>query len=221
MAAPKKRDPKTYNTSGLKKRVYDSEWVPRDNLSIPKNPSTRIARPIPVEVSEQNDIANLMWKWIEENPCEINLDEFCLSQRYRPYKVYKLRHSNEYFADVLHMCLSKIMGRMGKEVWNKGGDSKMYTDMMRMWHENYKEAMRDEIAHRIEASAVAASKATASGSLVYNVVDIEMDKVEETDVVTKSLERDGKKRNEFGTRRRDETMAQEVSTTVVSETLDG
>lgn len=211
---------KKRNTSGLKKRIYDSDWVPKP-LSVPieKKITTRVARPIPSEVNEQNDIANLMYTWTEENACALNLDEFCLSHGFRPYKLYKLRHSNEYFADVLYMSMSKIISRMGQEVWNKGGDSKMYTDMLRMWHENYRETVNEEVAHRVQVSAEAVAKASI-GQTVYNVVDIELDKAEETDVVTKSLERDGKKRNESGAGRRNKAMVTQVSTPLVPETLD-
>lgn len=161
-----------------------------------------------------------MYQWQLDHPHERSLDRFCTSNGYRPYKLYKLREKNEYFADVLHICMSNIMSNMGDAIWHQEGDAKMYDNTLRQWHEIHKETMRHEVVQRIEASAAVAAKAT-TGATVYNVIDIEMDKVERTEAVTKSLEKHGKKRNELGTGRRDENVAQEVPTTVVSVTVDG
>lgn len=172
----------------------------------------RVARQIPKGISDQNELINKAYFWLKESTDAKSLDRWCLNEGFRPYKFYKLRHTNEYFADVLYMCYSEILERMGEERWQGAGDKDMYMNTMRVWHEGYREQMNEEVATRLRISEQL-HQVNLEKSSGIQVQFVEVGRVESTPEVDRALRESNERRNA--------NQIRQVPTTVVPEAIDG
>ena len=168
----------------LPSRKGDPNWKPRTLSNLDKNHAMpRVARPIPKEIEEQNLLVNQMYQWVLDNPNEISLDMFAVCEGFRPYKLYKLRHSNKYFADVFYMCWSLIIDRMSDEIWKGRGNHLIWFNTKKCWDETYREMINEEIAMRVRAKEASENVVTT-----FKIVEIQMDAIPDTPEITKSLQ---------------------------------
>lgn len=112
----------------------------------------------PLSHLEQNELADAMMKWLQEDDNRIELEDFPLSLRYSPKHFFACRKENIYFEQALSFCHSLIGSRILK-LWRSYKVDKAFVDkILPLYHQEYKEY----ISQKLELSQKAYGHAMAS-----------------------------------------------------------
>jgi hypothetical protein len=111
-------------------------------------------KPIPKDIEEQNRIVEelVQWSFLTD---ALNIEEFAIIKRYNPYRLWQLRHSNDYFADRLEFARHVLAIRIEEETrYSDKSHFELIKKMFPLYHREYLEllkSMRPKISEEIAA----------------------------------------------------------------------
>lgn len=106
-------------------------------------------QPIPTSVEDQNRLAKelVQWAYLTDS---YKIEEFPIVKRYNPYRFFKIRHTNEEFAEALELAKYILALRLEEEM-EDNKNKKDYTLALKkypLYHREYKEYLDSRLPER-------------------------------------------------------------------------
>lgn len=123
-------------------------------------------KPLPKDPTEQNAVADQLVYWSLYTD-SLNIDEFAIINRYSPYRLWKIRESNDYFAERLEFAKHTLALRIEEAVEDNKG-KKDYTLAIKkfpLYNREYREYLDSRLPER--------KSPEHQGDIVYKLVEIE------------------------------------------------